>query len=372
MRLNLTKKQYQTLNTIEISQSALVQNFKYLSGISNLKVAPVLKSNAYGHGLQLVAKVLDNEDVPFFCVDSLFEAYELLKINIKTPIHIMGYTDPENVKVKKLPFSFTVFDKEMLMTLNKYQPGSKIHIFIDTGLHREGIQVDDLPEFLEYIKSLKNISIEGLMSHFAMSDQFADPLTVDQVNNFQKAQLLVQQAGIQPKWIHIANSAGLLLSKKYDGMLGNIARVGIATYGIGGELEDIHLKPALRALTKIGQIKHIKKGEKIGYDFTYTAKKDMVIGVLPYGYYDGMDRRLSNSGFVTVDGILCPIIGRVSMNITTIDVSKVRQPQVGQTVIVYSNNASDKNSIQHAGKLSGTIQRDLLVHLSESTKRILV
>jgi alanine racemase len=372
MSLPLFKKSYHSLNAIEVSKTALVHNFNYLSGLAtDIVIAPVLKSNAYGHGLQHVAKALDSVGAPFFCVDSLFEAYELLKIDIKTPILIMGYTDPENLKVKKLPFSFAVFDKATLAVLNKYQSGCNIHIFVDTGMHREGITLDELPEFLEYAVSLKNIKIEGLMSHFAASDQFANPLTVEQVKNFQTALKIVKQVGIQPEWIHIGNSAASLLPKKYKGKIGNLIRAGIASYGIGGEVNDKNLKPALRVLTTIGQIKKIRKGEKIGYDFTYTAKKDMTLGVLPYGYYDGMDRRLSNKGSVLVDGLVCPIIGRVSMNITVIDISTIPNPKVGQTVIIYSDDPNDKNSFQNVGKLTRTIQRDLLVHLSESTKRIL-
>src|SRR5882672_7179144 len=113
------RKKYSPSNKIEISESALLSNYKYLSDLSALKIAPVLKSNAYGHGLPLVAKILDNVGAPFFCVDSLYEAYELLKISIKTPILIMGYTHPDNLKVKKLPFSFAVYDKAMLAVLAK-------------------------------------------------------------------------------------------------------------------------------------------------------------------------------------------------------------------------------------------------------------
>ena len=367
------KRTYLPLNKIEVSRSALLQNYKYISRINReVSIAPVLKSNAYGHGLQLVGKVLDTVGASFFCVDSLYEAYELYKAKIKTPILIMGYTNPHNLKLKKLPFSFSVFDRETAYILNNYQSPAKVHIFVDTGMRREGIAINDLPEFLSYLKTLKNIKIEGLMSHFAASDQHNNNLTKLQVKNFQLAQKIFEDADIHPKWIHMGNSAANLLPKIYKGKIGTMLRAGIASYGIGGEIDDKNLHPAMRVVTTLSQIKQLKKGEKTGYDFTYTAKKDMTIGVLPYGYYDGLDRRLSNKGSVLISGIKCPILGRVSMNITTIDISKVKNPQIGQEVIVYSNIPSDPNSFANVSLLTGTIQRDLFVHLTESTKRVIV
>jgi alanine racemase len=372
-KIPLLKRRYKTLNKIEVSEHALLHNYRYLSSLSKeISVAPVLKSNAYGHGLQLISKMLDRVGAPFFCVDSLYEAYELYKNNIKTPILIMGYTHPENLIVKKLPFSFAVYDKETLAVLHKYQPQAGIHLFIDTGMHREGIPLSELSEFLSYCKGFTDLKIEGVMSHFGASDQFNNLLTIKQLENFLTAQKILEQAGIKPRWVHIGNSAACLLPKQFKGKIGNMARVGVAIYGIGGEVDDNHLQPVLKVQTTIAQIKKARKGEKIGYDFTHTAKKDMTIGILCYGYYDGMDRGLSNKGLVLIDGVICPIVGRVSMNITTVDISNISNPQVGQQAIIYSNNSSDKNSIQNVAHLAGAIQRDLLVHLAESTKRIKV
>lgn len=364
-------KKYHQLNSIEISQAALLHNYSYLIS-KGIAVAPVLKSNAYGHGLTLVAKILDGVNAPFFCVDSLYEAYELLKIGIKTSILIMGYTHPDNLKVKKLPFSFAVYDKETVSVLNKYQSHAGIHIFVDTGMNREGIKLAELPEFLDYINTFNDIKIEGLMSHFAASDQYNNPLTKEQVKNFQVAQKMLQQAKIYPKWLHIGNSSAVLHQNKYRKKLGNLVRPGIDLFGIDPEGKDSKLKPALCVLTTLCQVKSLRKGEKIGYDFTFTAKKDMTIGILPYGYYDGMDRRLSNKGVVLINKIMCPIVGRISMNITTIDVSKVSNPHVGQNVVIYSNKISDNNCVYKSAIYAGTIPYDLLIHLASSTKRIVV
>jgi len=151
-----------------------------------------------------------------------------------------------------------------------------------------------------------------------------------------------------------------------------MARTGIALYGIDTEGKDKNLKPTLTLKTRISQIKNLHKSEKAGYNFTFTAKENMQIAILPIGYYDGVERELSNKGFVLVNGKTCPIIGRVSMNITTVDVSEVPNPKVGQEVIIYSNYSNDKNSILNSAKICGKIPYELPVHLASSTKRIIV
>lgn len=358
--LTLLKKEYKSLNLIEVSRNNLLENYKYLSSLNkNVKIASVIKSNGYGHGIINIAKILDKENPPFFCVDSLYEAYELFKEGIKTPILIMGYTDPENFKVKKLPFTFALFDLETARILNNYQLGCSVHIFVDTGMNREGIPLNELPTFLEEIKELSNIKIEGLMSHLASADNAKDSLNKIQINNFKKAIEICKKAGVKPKWIHLQNSDGLDMHLR--GVNVNMARIGLVLY-----------KSVLTLKSKIIQIKKVNKGAKIGYSGTFTAKKEITLGILPIGYYDGIDRRLSNKGYVKIDNIFCKIAGRVSMNITTIDISKIKNPQIGQEVIVYSDNPKDKNSILNCAKICNTIPYDILVGLDQSIRRIVI
>ncbi|MBI2021491.1 alanine racemase [Candidatus Daviesbacteria bacterium] len=363
----LGQAKYYPLNTIEIYSKNLYLNFKYLSNIDrDVAIAPVLKSNAYGHGLVQIASLLDNLGCPFFCVDSIYEAYELLKIKIKTPILIMGYIDPENLKVKKLPFSYTVFDLDFAKALNNYQPGAKIHIFLDTGLNREGLTLKDLASFLPELKKLKRIEIKGLMSHLASSTK-NDPYPQKQLQLFNQAISLSKDLGIEYKWKHIAASGGLINGFTKGT---NLARIGRAIYGIDptGDTKGV-VKPVLVLKSKIIQVKKIKKGTKVGYDRTFSSKKDMTIGILPIGYNDGVDRRLSNIGFVKVGDKFCPIIGRISMNITTIDISEITDPQLRQEVIVFTANSSDKNSLVNSAKLCQTIAHDLVVRLNSSFRR---
>lgn len=403
-------KTYHPLNKITVSQKNLLFNYQYLSSINNsIKVCPVLKSNAYGHGTAQVAKVLDHVDAPFLCVDSLYEAYELLKVKVKTPVLIMGYIDPVNLKVKRLPFSYAVYDPSLLEVIDRYQHGAGIHIKVDTGMHRLGIPINELDDFLNQLKKFKNIHVEGLMSHFADADNPNDDLTQLQINNFKKAIEILAQNGFNPKWKHIANSDGLLdIDGKLLSDISNMARVGIASYGIhsaGNTYSDFstsvilsredegsqqkpkrdssvsdlrripqndsqrQLKPVLTLTSQIVQIKTVNKGERVGYGGTFSAKSGLTLAILPIGYNDGVDRRLSNIGFVTINGVACPIVGRVSMNITAVDISKVKNAKVGQEVVVFSDNPSDPNSIENAAKLCDTIPYDLLVKLHPSIRR---
>src|SRR3989344_1493988 len=366
---------YQPLNTIEISKKNLLFNYRYLSSTNRKsKIAPVLKSNAYGHGILETAKILDAKNPPYFCVDSLFEAYELLKAGIKTPILILGYIDPESLKVKKLPFSYAVFDLKILQAINEFQPEAEVHLFVDTGMHREGIPLDLLPTYLKQITRLPNIKIVGVMSHLASADNRVDQLNRLQIKNFKKAIKLIKDFGHKPKWIHLSNSDSLLnLSVHLKGVNVNLARTGLSLYGISNvHLRGGKLKPVLQLKTKLTQIKHLQKGDSVGYSGTFRVKKDIVLGVLPVGYFDGVDRRLSNKGYVTVNGVACPIIGTVSMNITTINLSDVPNPLIGQEAIIYSNNPKEINSISNAAEICKTISYELLVHLTPSIKRIVL
>ena len=373
--LNFFRKSYQTLNIIKVSRDNLLQNFNYVAALDKkVKIAPVVKSNGYGHGIINVAKILDPLNTPYFCVDSLFEAYQLQKAKVKTPVLVIGYTNPENLKFKKLPFSFAVFDLETVKVLNKFQPNCGVHIFVDTGMRREGVTIEELPNFLNNILKLPNVKIEGLMSHLASSKSRTDPLFLAQIKQFKKAKEIFKKMKVHPKWFHIGATGSLVNPETRPIIAGvsNLARAGLALYGFSSSTFDENLKPALSLTSKIVQIKKVSKGEKLGYEGTFTAKKDTLVGVLPIGYYDGVDRRLSNKGIFLVDNIECPVLGRVCMNINIINLKLVPNPKVGQEVIVYSGNPEDKNSIGNCAKRCKTIPYDLLVNLAETTRRIVV
>lgn len=361
---------YHPLNEIEISKNALLHNFKYLTELSKVPVAPVLKSNAYGHGIEIVGKILDEINPPLICVDSIYEAYQLLNAKVKTPILVMGYVSGENLSVKKLPFSFSVYTNEMITNIKKYQPHAGVHIFVDTGMHREGVPMEELPEFLKKAKSL-NLNIVGIMSHFGKPDSPSNINTKTQIDNFEKAIEAGKKLEIDFKYIHLFASNGIRNIKNYR-RVDNLTRSGKVLYGIDTEKNSKKLKPVLRLNSTIIQIKKLKKGEELGYDFIFKAPHDMMTAILPIGYNDGVNRRLSNKGFVKVNDKFCQIIGRVSMNITVIDVTDVKNIRVGQKVNIYSDNPMDKNCVFNVAEITDTIPYEILTHLNPSTKRITI
>ncbi len=377
MLLSVSKKirhEYETLNTIEISSSNLRRNYQYLKNIKKgVTIAPVLKSNAYGHGIGNVAKILKNFNPPFFCVDSLYEAHQLIKVGIKSQILVMGYVHPSQITRMQPWISWGVWDIDYIKILLKHQKNINIHLFVDTGMNREGIKINKLDPFIQKLKKIKGVNIEGLMSHLAMADKPHHPLTINQLKNFDTAQTILESNGIVPKWIHIAASAGLLNSRQLvPHKIGNLARVGLALYGIDPRGKHTPLKNTMELKTTLVQTKQIEKNEKVGYDFTYRAKKNTTMGILPLGYNDGIDRRLSNTGYVSIKGYMCGIVGRVSMNITTIDLSNVPNAKVSDEVIVYSSNKSVKNSWERSAKFIDTIPYELLVHLHTSIRRVII
>lgn len=357
------------LNKIYLSKERLIANYQYLAGLNpDIQIAPVLKSNAYGHGIEPIGQLIDAQKPPFICVDSLLEAYQLQKAGVKSDILIMGYVDPRSLEGKKLPFSYAVIRQDQLIQIKKRQPQAKIHLFVDTGMNREGSKIDVFLEFVKFIKEQK-IEIEGLMTHLSMPRKSTSVQTKLQLNNFRIAKLMLKQEGITPKWFHLGGTYTLIQDL---GDECNLIRCGKGIYGFG----DPSLQPVLSMYSKIIQWKQLKKGDNVGYDATFTASKNISIAVLPIGYNDGVDRRLGNKGAVSCNGHFFPIIGRVSMNLMVIDVSKavggINTAYDGAEVEIISSDPKSSNSIQNIANICQTIPEEILVHLHPSTRREIV
>lgn len=362
----LIKPKNEPLINIEISRSALLHNFESFRQIKpeNI-VAPVLKSNAYGHGLIEVARILKNK-AELFIVDSYFEAEALRNNGIKNQLIVIGFTRPKTIENSRLKnIIFTVTSLEALYSINY---PTKINLKIDTGMHRQGILPEEIDAAFKYMKHSGKISLEGICSHFSDSDNQDNTFTLKQIEIWNKIVAKTKNEFPNIKYIHISNTYGHQYARIIEA---NTSRLGIGLYGLA-EIEGLNLKPVLEMNTIITSIKNIKKGETVGYNNTYEAPQDMKIATIPVGYFEGFNRRLSNKGFVKINEKFAPIIGRVSMNISTIDVSGIENLKLEDKVNVISSNTMDKNSICYMTKLVDTITYELVIKIPQQLKRVVV
>ena len=369
-RLARRPKPYRSLIEVEISAERLKHNLVVVrSVVPRWQVAPVLKSNAYGHGLNLVASVVDKENVPFVVVDSYFEALSLRRNGFRSPILLVGFVFPEDILNNKLPrVAFTITSLEQLrQVVERLSRPQAFHLKIDTGMHRQGLLIEEVETAMAIIKNNANFILEGVCSHFADADSEAEAFTLQQIEKWNELGRLFRKNFENIKYFHVSASAGLYY---YEKIRANCLRLGIGLYGFNvSKNKSLDLRPALSMKTVITGVKNLKKGETVGYGHSFTAPRDMTVATIPVGYYEGLDRRLSSVGFVKVKGILCPIVGRVSMNISSIDVSSVPIVALGDEVEVISANKQDPNSIDNMARLAGTIPYELLVHLPGQLKR---
>jgi len=362
------RKKYETLNTIYIYKDRLLHNFKKIQEwAGNKKIGIVVKSNGYGHGIIEIAKIVDNQNIEFIFADSTYEALRLKDAGIKTPILILGFTRPENLQKKKYPFAFMAHSKESLETIHKTQPQSPIHLFFNTGMNREGFDIDELNWITKFITE-KNANIEGIASHFAEADyMMPTQLTHSQVDTFQKIINHFENKKIPLKYTYMDASNSIVFGLENPG---NLIRAGRVLYGTGKDHPKYEeLKPALELVSRIVQIRTIRAGETVGYASNFRAPTDMKIALIPIGYQEGLERRLSNKGFMIVDGTICNIVGNISMNYSTINISHV-EAKVGDEVIVYSKEKSDPNSLAQTAKLCNTIEHEILTRLNHTVRRI--
>ncbi len=356
---------------INISKKAILDNLSiHKTTYPSLNLIPVLKSNAYGHGLKQIAEILDTADVPLLMVDSLFESILLSKLT-NHEILILGYTtitQINNTDLKKISVGVTSLEQLEIFSKKLKKP-IKIHLKIDTGMHRQGILENEINKAISIIQKNKNIILEGLCSHFSDSDGNNLEFTSKQISTWNNIVDFFQNKFDFIKYTHLANSSGFAFQNKIKA---NSARIGLSLYGINSKNQPEGLIPALEMETIISGIKKIGPNEPIGYNNTFTSEKPMTIATIPTGYYEGVDRRLSNIGYVLTHGIPCRIVGRVSMNITVIDISQVPNARINDKVIVISSDPKLINSIQNISKQINTTPHEPLIHIPSHLKRIIV
>lgn len=368
------------LTWIEVDRGALQHNLDQFHSLlsKNTLLMPVVKSNAYGHGLQEVAKIcLEHKAVRRICTVSLSEAIDLLKLSNKyqKSILILSFFDNNEEEIATAVRSgviFPLYSLEQASILNKIgkrlNKKTRVHIKIDTGASRVGMGVGELLSFIGTIQEqYPFISIEALWSHLASSETNRE-YTYFQLNRFKKIRELLKQKNIDIPLGHIACTASTVL---YPESHFEAVRIGLGIYGIhpsSKTSKKINLKPILSLYTKIIQIKTIKKGTKVGYGGTWVAPHQSTIAILPFGYFDGYDRRFSNKGSVVIRNTHCPVRGRICMNLMMVDVTRLKNIEVGDIVTIIGKG----RRMNELAKEIDTIPYELVSRINPNIPRIYI
>ncbi len=363
---------------VEINKKAILNNLKgYLSAMpDNAEVMPVIKANAYGHGQEIVMDII----APFVNNVAVFTMEDALSIRAKyKDVNILVlnqvYLNELDLAIKN-NIDITVAN---INTLKKIVVHSKvsdilINLKIDTGLSRQGLQIDHIPDVLKILKQNPKANIVSIYTHLigAENKEF-DKYTEKQYHEINIWQDKLNKNGYYPL-VHTSATSGYLMQ---DRMAFDIVRLGIGLYGLwpSNEVEEsssnmVKLTPVLSWKASITQVKNIKKGDTVAYDATFTATKDMKIGIVSVGYWDGIPRSLSNNGYMLVKGVKCKILGRVMMNMCVIDLSSVKSVKSGDTAAIIGQSQGLSISTEEFASLAGTINYEVITRINPSIKRI--
>jgi alanine racemase len=358
----------------EIDLDAIAHNLAVLRGLAApAKVLAVVKADAYGHGVVPVAARLEEDGVDGFGVALAEEGLELREAGIRAPIVVLnGVYGSAHADVLEAGLVPVVYDLEQIEAFDRAAPDRpyRVHVKIDTGMSRLGVPLRGLDAFLEGLSRFPRCIVAGLMTHLSSAD--TDPSeTSAQIERFEAALAKVRGRGHRPDLVHAANTAATLAHprSRYD-----MVRPGGALYGISFDLpQGRELRPALRLRTEIIALRDLEEGETVGYDRTFRCTRPTRVATVPMGYGDGLLRELSNRGSMLVRATRCPILGRVSMDLTMIDVTEVPAAAIGDEVVILGEQ---RHGERHArigadeiAKLAGTIAYDVMTSVSRRVPR---
>lgn len=376
----LLKPKYETLNTIKIDAKKILANFNYLNKRQgSAELFPVLKSNAYGHGLREMCLILNKTTAPMVAVDSFPEAQIAWK-NFKRKVLILAEMPLRAYDYCHLgKTEFVVYNDKTLKHLARYKKRAKIHLFFNSGMNREGIK--DMASFISSNKPyLDAVDVVGFCSHLSSAEENS-VFNQEQENKFFQGLMTLREAGYFPTWIHLGNSAAALT---LENTLLTAYRPGLALYGydpINGDDDNLkvsynsQLQPALQLFSTIVFIQNLGPDEVVSYNASYRTTQETNIGIIPFGYFEGLDRRLSNKGEFCVvhpqKNIWVKIAGKVCMNMTCLDLGQ-NDVYKGDQVMIISDQKNHPNSAHSLAEIMGTIPYEVLVKLQPSIRREII
>jgi len=368
---------------LEIDLGAIRRNAATLAQlVAPAKLMAVVKANAYGHGIAAVARALRGV-AGRFGVYAVEEAVELRSAGIREPLLVMGPVAPGDLATAyRLGAAISLWDRgmypnEVAAVAGREGAPFPIHVKLNTGVARLGLDPADAPDAIREYLSTPELQLEGIFSHLAAAEELDSMFTEQQLATFDGVLDAVQYdiADLEPGPLrHVAASAAAMLwpQTRLD-----MVRVGIALYGLWPSLETrnfmngrgIDLIPALRWTTQIVAVREVAAGTTVGYGRTFTAPGPMTIGILPIGYAEGIPRAASNRGRVLVNGIRCPVVGRICMNMALVDVSTVRDPYPGMKVTLIGSDGPEAIGADDWAEWSGTISYEIVARLPANIPR---
>jgi alanine racemase len=359
-----------------IDLGAFRHNYETVRQITGADTAilPVLKADAYGHGVLPLAREALKAGSPAICIGTVDEGTELRKAKIAAPIIVLdGFLEEEVPEILKRRLTPVVFSVDMAELLNnaakKDGKTLTVHIKFDTGMSRLGIPFTVAGESVKRIEKLKKIKVEGIMTHLASSTDANSPQTEFQISRFDKIIGMVKNSKLSPKWIHSANSGGIL---NFPSSHYNSVRPGIMLYGILPapiKNKKIELKPVMTLTSRIISVKTLPSGEGVGYNATYITPRTKRIGVVMGGYADGVKRLLSNQGSVLWENKTLPIVGNICMDNFMIDLSRAPNAVQGDEVILLGPQ-HEKISGQSWAEMATTIPYEIFCDIGRRVERI--
>ena len=364
-------------------------NLRYNFGVVQRHLGPgvtvcaVVKADAYGHGATECARSLEEEGARWLGVTSLDEAIPLRDAGIQVRILLLtGFWRGEEEEIIRLRLTPTVWEPGQVELLEKAAAGlgipkHPVHLKVDTGMGRLGVAPEDLPGVVSALKSSPHLMLEGLSTHLASSEVLDAPSVGEQLRSFEEAKGVLRNAGLEPALVHVANT-GAVISRRETWH--NMARPGIALYGyylpferagreVSGSKLRLAVKPVLTWKTRILSLRDMRANQALGYGGTYVTKAPARIAVLPVGYADGLSRQLSSRGRVIVREHYAPIVGRISMDLTLVDVTGLPEIAVGDEVVLLgSGDGLSVDAREHA-QLANTSLYEILCSISKRVPR---
>lgn len=355
-----------------IDLDALRANFTRLRSFVGREAAvmAVVKADAYGHSARLVAPALAEAGAEWFGVATIEEGIELRECGIQRPILVLtGATrhDVETAQHHHLCVAVIDADMARLFAEGVGEGTLSVHLKLDTGMTRLGVQPQDLDEVLSILKNAPQLRLEGVFSHFADAGSVASPHAEEQMQSFNEMVARLHAQGLRPKWVHLANSVACLTQPKSHGTL---VRPGIILYGSapadglpGGWQPVMHLR------TRIWQLKSVPAGCGVSYGRTFVTKRPSRIAVLPIGYADGYSRALSNRAEVLVGGERAPVVGRVCMDLTMVDVTDIPGVEANDEVVLWGKQGEEEITVNEVAAWQDSISYEVLTRVGKRIPR---